>query len=334
MNLRFNIKKKKILYKVEGSEKIGMGHVFRSFFLIQKLKKKYDVIIFTENRTKSEEFFKKRNFKLISYRKIDQLKVFKEIVLNFKINRFINDSIFFDKRIYQFLKKKNCKCFFLDTKSIRATDNFYCINTFIETKHKHKNYYNGLKYVITDPSLKFRKNNRLNKDIKLLIHFGGTDDRKLNLKIIDILPEIKNLKKASVILGPALNYKHTKIYKKITKVKFNVKIYNYPKKLNHIYNSSNLAITTGGNTLFNFCSMNLKNISISANNLEIKNCEKMKKLNLTNYYGHYLDFDKKNFIQFCNEVILQKKIIRNKFLFNGVSEINKIIIKSEIIKNN
>ena len=106
MNLRFNIKKKKILYKVEGSEKIGMGHVFRSFFLIQKLKKKYDVIIFTENRTKSEEFFKKRNFKLISYRKIDQLKVFKDIVLNFKINRFINDSIFFDKKIYQFLKKK------------------------------------------------------------------------------------------------------------------------------------------------------------------------------------------------------------------------------------
>ena len=328
------MKKKKILYKVEGSEKIGMGHVFRSFFLIQKLKKKYDVIIFTEVQTKSEEFFKKRNLKLISYRKINQFQVFKDLVINFKINRFINDSIFFDKRIYKFLKSKNYKCFFLDTKNIRATDNFYSINTFIETKRKHKNNYNGLKYIITDPSLKYRKNNRLNKDIKLLLHFGGTDDRKLNLKIIDMLPKIKNLKKVSIILGPALNYKHTRIYEKIKKIKFNIKIYNYPKKLNDIYNSSNLAITTGGNTLFNFCSMNLKNISISTNNLEINNCEKMKKLNLTNYYGHYLDFNKKNFIKFCNTVILQKKIIKNKLLFNGVHEINKIIIKSEIIKQN
>lgn len=332
MNLRLN-KKKKILYKVEGSGKIGMGHVFRSFFLTQKLKKKYDVIIFTENQTKSEEFFKKKNFKLISYKKKDQFKVFKEIILNLKIDKFINDSIFFDKKIYKFLKATNYKCFFLDTKSIKATDNFYCINTFIETKQKHINYYNGLKYVITDPSLKFRNNNIPNKDVKLLLHFGGTDNRKLNLKIIDILPEIKNLKKVSVILGPALNYKRTKIYEKIKKVKFNVKIYNYPKKLNHIYNSSNLAITTGGNTLFNFCSMNLKNISISANNLEIKNCEKMKKLNLTNYYGHYSDFDKNFFIQFCNGVILKKKI-KNKCLFNGVNEINKIIINSEIKKIN
>ena len=332
--MRFNIKKKKILYKVDGSEKIGMGHVFRSFFLIQKLKKKYDVIIFTENFTKSEEFFKKKNFKLIAYKKTDQFKVFKEIILNFKINKFINDSIFFDKKIYTLLKATNCKCFFLDTKGIRATDNFYCINTFIKIKHKHKNHYDGLKYIITDPSLKFKKNYKLNKSIKLLLHFGGTDDRKLNIKILDILPKIKNLKKVSIILGPALNYKHVKIYEKIKKVKSIVKIYNYPKRLNYIYNSSNLAITTGGNTLFNFCSMNLKNISISANNLEIENCKKMEKINLTNYYGHYLDFNKKNFIKFYNRVILQKKIIRNKILFNGVNEINKIIINSEIKKVN
>ena len=255
-------------------------------------------------------------------------------MLNFKINRFINDSIFFDKKIYKFLKATNCKCFFLDTNRIRATDNFYCINTFIQIKHKHKNHYNGLKYIIIDPSLKFKKNYRANKSIKLLLHFGGTDDRKLNIKIIDILPKIKNLQKVSIILGPALNYKHVKIYEKIKKVKSIVKIYNYPKRLNYIYNSSNLAITTGGNTLFNFCSMNLKNISISANNLEIKNCKKMEKMKLTNYYGHYLDFNKKNFIKFYNRVILQKKIIKNKILFNGVNEINKIILKSEIKKIN
>tara|TARA_B100000989_G_C19510766_1_gene458899 strand:- start:499 stop:1542 length:1044 start_codon:yes stop_codon:yes gene_type:complete len=329
VNFRLN-KKKKILYKVEGSEKIGMGHVFRSFFLTEKLKKNYDVIIFTENNSKSEKFFKQKKIKLITHKKIDQFKVFKEIMLNLKIDTFINDTIFFDKKIFRFLKVNKCKCFFLDTKNILATENFYCINTFIESSYKHKNLYSGLKYIITDPSLKSRKSYKLNKGIKLLLHFGGTDDRKLNIKIIDVLSKIKNLKKVTIILGPALNYNRMEIYEKIKKIKLNIKIYNYPEKLTHIYNSSNLAITNGGNTLFNFCSMNLKNISISANNLEIKNCKKMKKLKLTNYFGHYLNFKKKDFIQFYNRIFLQKGFIKNKLLFNGLDEINKIIIKSEI----
>ena len=326
MNVK--LKKKKVLYKVEGSKEIGMGHVFRSFFLIQKLKRKYDVIIFTASESKSEDFFKKKNFKIITYKKKNQFKILKKFIINYKIKRFVNDTILFDKKIYNFLKEKNCKCFFLDTKNIRASNNFYCINTFIRTQQKHKNYYYGLKYVITDPSLKSKRNYTLNKGVKLLLHFGGTDDRMLNIKIINILSEIKNLKNVSIILGPALKYKHDKIYQSITKAKFNVKVYNYPKRLNSIYNSCNLAITTGGNTLFNFCSMNLKNISISANDLEKINCKRMKKFNLTNYFGHYLNFNKKFFIQFCNAVILKKNIIRNKILFNGINAVYKIIDKS------
>ena len=56
----------------------------------------------------------------------------------------------------------------------------------------------------------------------------------------------------------------------------------------------------------------------------------MKKLKLTNYFGHYLHFKKKDFIQFYNRIILQQNLFKNKLLFNGVDEINKIIIKSEI----
>ena len=79
-----------------------MGHVFKYFFLFQKLKKKYDVIIFTENKSKSEEFFKKKHFKLITYSKINQYKIFKKFIINLKIDKFINDTIFIDNKIYTF----------------------------------------------------------------------------------------------------------------------------------------------------------------------------------------------------------------------------------------
>tara|TARA_B110000858_G_C17795909_1_gene472369 strand:+ start:1085 stop:2053 length:969 start_codon:yes stop_codon:yes gene_type:complete len=322
------LSKQKILYKVEGSEKIGMGHVFRSFFLLQKLKKKYDVTIFTENKSKSEEFFKKKHFKLITYNKIDQYKTFKKFITSLKIDKYINDTIFIDKKIYTFLKKLTCKCYFLDTKNIKANKMIYCINTFIKTKQKHKNYYFGCKYIIKDPSLKFKKNYRLDKSVRVLLHFGGTDERRLNIKLINILSGVKNIKKLIIILGPALTYNPIKIYQNLKKFEFNFKVHNYPKRLNTIYNCSDLAITTGGNTLFNFCYMNQKNISISANKLEEINCKKMQTLNLTNYYGYYTDVNKKKFIQFYNKTILENKKNKIKFIVDGVNEISKIIDKT------
>jgi spore coat polysaccharide biosynthesis predicted glycosyltransferase SpsG len=321
------LSKQKILYKVEGSEKIGMGHVFRSFFLLQKLKKKYDVIIFTENKSKSEEFFKKKHFKLITYSKINQYKIFKKFIINLKIDKFINDTIFIDKKIYTFLKQSSCKCYFLDTKNIKANKMIYCINTFIKTKQKHINYYFGLKYIIKDPSLRVKKNYKLDKSVRVLLHFGGTDERRLNIKLIDILYEVKNIKRLTIILGPALTYNPNKIYQNLKKFKSNFKVHNYPKKLSTIYNRSDLAITTGGNTMFNFCYMNQKNISISANKLEEINCKKMQNLNLTNYYGHYTDINKKKFIQFYNKTLLENKKNKIKLIVDGVKEISKIIDK-------
>ena len=88
-----------------------------------------------------KSFLKKKHFKLITYSKINQYKIFKKFIINLKIDKFINDTIFIDKKIYTFLKQSSCKCYFLDTKNIKANKMIYCINTFIKTKQKHINYY-------------------------------------------------------------------------------------------------------------------------------------------------------------------------------------------------
>ena len=75
-----------------------MGHVFRSYFLIKILKKKNNIIIFTEKKSESETFFKKKGFKIISYLKTDELKILKKIILTSKIDKFINDYILIKKK--------------------------------------------------------------------------------------------------------------------------------------------------------------------------------------------------------------------------------------------
>ena len=71
-----------------------MGHVFRSFYLIQNLKKRYDIIIFTKDKSESEKFFKSKNFRVICYNQKNEYKKFKKLFIDFKIVKFINEKIF------------------------------------------------------------------------------------------------------------------------------------------------------------------------------------------------------------------------------------------------
>ena len=217
------------------------------------------------------------------------------------------------------------KSFFLDTNSVKATENIHCINTFIDTKQKHKNYYAGLKYIISDPNLSIIKKKTANIESKILLHFGATDDKRLNIKIINFLISFKKKFSLEIILGPGLDYDKNKIYEMIKEIKFKCKIYNYPKNLNKIYNNSNIVITSGGNTLFNFCSLGKKNISISTNKLEIGSCKKMENLKLTNYAGHYNSITKKIFLNLLVN-LFSKRNNKIKFLrLNGIVEIKNII---------
>ena len=64
-----------------------------------------------------------------------------KIYRDYKIDKFINDTITINQKIYNFLPKLKKKCFFLDTEQVRASKINHCINTFLSTKQKHKNHY-------------------------------------------------------------------------------------------------------------------------------------------------------------------------------------------------
>ena len=302
-----------------------MGHVFRSFYLMKRLKKKYDFIIFTKKQNACEFFFKKKRYKIVTYSKYNEYKMFKKTFKKFKIDKFVNDYISINKKILSFLIKLNLICYFLDTKGVKASEKINCINTFIDNGQKHKNYRIGLKYIIKDPSLKISKSRKLIKKTKILLHFGGTDEKKLNIKIASFLSSLKKIECLYIILGPALNYKIKELDNVLKKINFKFKKFNYPKSLNKIYNSANVAIISGGNTLFNFCSLGKRNISISTNKFEIGSCKKMKKLNLTNYFGHYDEINQKNFLAFFTKVLNKNTFNKKKLKINGVEEIAKII---------
>lgn len=303
-----------------------MGHVFRSFYLIKQLKLRNDIIIFTKENSECEYFFKKKNLRVIVYKKTNEFKIFKKKLKDLKITKFVNDSIYLNKNIRDHLIKTKYKSYFLDTKKITPSQNFHCINTFLGSRKNHKNYYSGLEFIIKDPNLKFKIIKfKPNDKIKIVFHFGGTDEKKLNLKILKILSSHTNIKSISIILGPALTYKKNEIKKIINEIKIPCVLFDYPKNLSKIYNTAHMGIISGGNTLFNFCSGGKINISISTNEYEKNNCLKMEKLKLTNYYGHYNNLKKNKFLSLLKKIHNKADNKKKLFKADGIKKITNII---------
>lgn len=319
-------REKTIIFKVEGSNVKGMGHVFRSFFLIQNLKKNYKIIIFTEKSSESEKYFILKGLKVYSYTILNQTKIFKKIVSRYKSKIFINDYLFIRKEIQNILINNKIKSYFLDTKNVLQNDNFYSIDSFLKTKKKRRNYFYGLKYIIIDPEIKKVKYKNLKKYITIVLHFGGTDLRKLNLKVVKLLENFSKKIYLKIIIGPSVNYSLKKLTQLLKNLKFKYKIYNYPEKLNNIYNKCDLAVISGGTTLFNFCSLRKANISISTNNYEKKNCAKMEKNKLTSYLGHHNNVSNLKLHKSITK-ILKNKRLSSKITFDGINNISNIIKK-------
>ena len=321
------MKKNTILYKVEGHSSIGLGHVYRSYLLISNLQKNYEFIILTKKNTKSFLFFKNKKFKVYTHNNKNILIKLNKICNENNIYKFVNDYLLINKKVINFFKSKNITSYYLDTKNITCEKKIYSINTFISNNQRHKNNFKGLKYVITDPKIRKIKKKAKSDRINLLLHFGGSDAKGLSYKILKILYKLKNINKTHVILGPATKSKLKKNIKSLIKKNKNILLYIWPKNLFKIYNKANLAIISGGNTLFNFCSESFKNISISTNDFEKINCKKMSRLNLTYYLGHFDNINKNNLTNKIIKVHHSNKKIK-KYKFNGIENIKKIILNS------
>jgi len=309
--------KRCVLIKVEGSKKIGLGHVYRINNIIKSLKKN-KIIIFTKKNNYAYNFFKNR-FEVYGYSK-NEFSYFKKLYTLKKPQVFLFDELNTNIKLISFLKTLNKNSIFLDNKSIEPKKNFFCIDTFIERKNKYlrKNYFYGYKYLVIDPKLEKRK---IRKKC-MLLHFGGTDRLNILKRIISykIIEKDENCR---IIIGPKA--KLDKKTKKVISKNKNIKVFKSPKEIYKIYKDVNFAIVSGGITLFNIASLNIKNISISTNLMEIKNCNYLNKIGYTKYFGSEKNLSKEKFLKFYFSVKKIDSLNNKPLVFKGVKIIKKLI---------
>lgn len=258
------LKKKRIILRTDGEEKLGMGHVYRCLSLAYRLIG-HDILFVTDERCElglnmiKDSFF---NFKTI---RNDQ-DMF-DIVDGFAPDIVINDILDTNIEYITRLKKRALRVINFEDKGPGAKYADSVINALYENKIKN-NVYSGFEYYFIRDEFLQASPKRFSEKVKnIMVLFGGSDPCDLTRKIYPILQELSEENsdvEIHIITGFGYPYKNEikedgqhRIY-----------VHHNVKRVSSYMNQADLAITSQGRTIYEFASMGVPAIVLAQNKRE------------------------------------------------------------------
>ena len=252
----------KVVFRVDGNKKIGLGHIMRCLALADSLRKMGAEILFiTKDYDKKivEKISEKCHVKVIP-KHLDtkeDLKSTIKLFQAFNADIIITDSYDIDEEYLNELK--NTGVFLISIydlnkisfpSDIVINPNLFAENLQYKTKDSKCKYLLGPKYfMFRTEFIKPRKKARLIRKHanRVLVSMGGSDLQDLTIKVIRALSEIENLN-VKIVAGPAYDsisdLKH--IVKHIVSELKNYEIVVNPENIAELMLWCDLAVIAGG----------------------------------------------------------------------------------------
>lgn len=250
----------RILILVDGDHQIGMGHVYRSLHLVNELKKYKHNIMFLTNTLQAKKILSSQ-FRCMSLPRLQSEK-------NKVIRKLNPDIIILDK-----LKEstKNLKTYSKHCSKIVGIDYTgsnkkliqYGINMLYQKSGVINNdSFSGFEFAILNKRFTKKKPIQVRKKVNSIIVLqGGSDTECFTPKIVNALNSLEENVGISVVLGPAF-----KCWKKLEKAtnenKKRLKIYHNVKNMQRLMSKQDMAITGGGVTLLELCSLGVPSLIV------------------------------------------------------------------------
>ena len=327
------IQRKKILVRVDGSNEIGLGHVYNMLTVLNHFRNDEILIIMNLKKDLGKSKFKEQLYRVKTYRTNFELA---SIIKKFEPNMIFNDILDTDIKYIKNLRRE--KRLIVNFEDLGNGRNYadLIFNPIFFSRTKKKNEYFGSDYACVRDEFRIWQNDSrpIKKNVEnVLIIFGGTDPTNKTLKVLKIISKIKQKNiKFSVILGLGLKNKTEvkNLANKMNNEGFNIEIIESIDFLAKIMRDSDFAISSNGRTIFELASMKKPIISISVNEREKLHCfvEQSK-------IGYNITLnskkDEKIFLKKFENMLQEqtrKKIVKNfdqLKLLNGVDKVKHII---------
>ena len=267
---------KRILFRVNASAKVGMGHLMRCLTIADHLKDTYG----TENVFAVNDFqsgiksVSQKGYQLIrvgdSLNDAVELDLLREFLNKYSVDLFIVDMNHPSNKCLAFLKQNGKVAHFYDRNVLNTYDvdlvmNHHICLTDTIREDSGKRYLFGPKYFVLAPFFHDKITEDYGKN-RVFLNQGGGDPFNLTCKILCAIKSLGESFSLNIVTGAA--------YKKEYKKELNGILSNYPipsriyedisySEIFRLMKESCFAITAAGNTLYELSFLGIPSIVIS-----------------------------------------------------------------------
>ncbi len=288
----------KIVFRVDTTEKIGLGHLMRCLALSEELVRRGNACYFLskidndELKNGIEKF--DVNYQQIKYNANlqEDLKFLIDFSKINDIDWIITDHYDTDSQYIREIKQNKFNVLSVDdTAQIHYySDIVLNQNAGAEklkfSSEKYTKFLLGTRYaILRDELLKREKKIENNEVKKILLTFGGSDIDNFSLKILRLSELIINEDVEFLIVVGPFNpfYNDIKEYAKETGLK--VKLIKSPENMAESYLESDMAISAGGSSCYELAYFGIPNLIITTANNQLNVARELDKQKVSIYIG-------------------------------------------------
>lgn len=260
------LRRKRILFRTVGQQKIGMGHIYRCLTIAYKLIG-HDLLFVIDKE--SDMGIKRLEDSFFPMKVVADDAEYEQVIKEYEPDIIVNDILNTTEEFMRMSKKYAKRIVNFEDVGSGAKLADAVINALYENNtHKLNNVYEGFKYYCIRDEFLEETPKEFSEEVKnIMILFGGADPANLTGKLYDICKVLHNKRKDvefHFITGFAYGHKE----EVVSDEENNIFVHHDVKRVSAYMRNADLAITSQGRAIYEFASMGVPAIVMAQNERE------------------------------------------------------------------
>jgi CMP-N-acetylneuraminic acid synthetase len=327
------LKRKKIVFRTEGYDEIGLGHIYRCLTLADSMLDHDFVFVMSKESSIGIEKVKSRFYPVVEFETGNNNEL--SAIESCSPDIVVNDLLDTDIEYIRDLKERKYRVINFEDQGEGIKEADAVINAMYDENStgNERHVFTGSEYICLRDEFYSAKPITFREEAEnILLLFGGTDPSNLTEKVLWWLYRINREFKITIIIGPGYAHADTLTQDVQKTGNNNIKIVSDTKIITKHMEEADIAITSGGRTVFELATHGIPMIVINQNERESRHVFTQKEFGVVNLgLGRQLEFHQFNrtVLELLNSSVLRKKMheVLLRFDFrDGIKRVWDIIL--------
>ena len=260
------MRRKRILFRVDGYVTLGLGHIYNCIALAFSLIE-HEVLLVTD--AKAEPGIQKIKETNLPYRTFESKAELDAIIQSFRPDIWVNDCLNTTEEYILDLKSRVSRVVTIEDLGTGTRVADAVINALYEEDEPRRNIYSGYRYVCLRDEFQIESPKVFSKEVRnVVVMFGGTDPSNLNHLVYDaILSEQQRFDGIRFFFVTGIGYRNEE-QGVVTRPDRNMYVYPNVPRVTKYLKEADLVIMGQGRSIFEVASMGVPAIVLSQNERE------------------------------------------------------------------